>query len=90
MKEKKRLWKLYDALMARWDDIEVQADKLFEETHPWLFNPGMKPEIIETPETQEKEKQLARQKQHIFLKLQEVSVQLFPKKPVIITQQELL
>lgn len=88
-KKRERLWKMHDALMKRWDTIDGKADELFEQTHPWLFNPTLKPEIIETEETLKKEKQIERELQEVFSVLQKVSKELFPKKPVIITQGEL-
>jgi len=84
-----KLWRLHDALMTRWDSLEAEADRILEMTHPWLFHPGTKPEIIETDEAIALEEKNNHAKQVLFAHLAKCTEELFPEKPVIITQQEL-
>lgn len=38
--------KLLDGLIKRWSNLVDEGLDIFEEEHPWLFNPELKPEII--------------------------------------------
>lgn len=76
--------------MRRWDTIEAEEEKLFETTHPWLFNSEVKPEIIETEETQRIEKKLQHARTALFEEIERLNKEMFPVKPVIITQTKML
>lgn len=77
---KQKLWRMFDALMKRWDRIDEEAEQLFEETHRWLFHPGEKPEIIENEETITRENNINEKRKHLFAELNRVMAELFPPK----------
>lgn len=78
--KRQRLWENHDALMRTWDRIEEEATELFEETHPWLFNPGMKPEIIENEQTIRKENRINERRKNILAEISKSVAELFPPK----------
>lgn len=75
-----RLWKKFDIYMEEWDAIEEEAGQLFEDTHPWLFNPGIKPEIIENEETIEREDHINQKRRNILQRIESTMAELFPPK----------
>lgn len=87
MKNKIRLWRLHDALMKRWDAIEEKAEKLFKDTHPWLFNGGT-PGIIENEDTIRREKQIEKERTEVYRAMDKVVGELFPPKEYIPPKQE--
>lgn len=77
--------------MARWDSVSDEAYRIFQITHPWLFNPGMTPEIIETEETLRLEEKNKVAEKEVMEAIVRLSKELFPDKPpVVVTQQDLL
>lgn len=88
--KRKRLWDQFDVLMKTWDAIEDEAGALFEETHAWLFNPGMKPEIIENEDTIRREKNINNKRRNICEAIERKMVELFPPKTPTPPKQEVL
>lgn len=77
--------------MLRWDHIEEEAEQLFEDTHPWLFNPGMTPEIIENEDTIRRERKNNIARENIIKAINKKMAQIIPpKEPPVYIQKELL
>lgn len=44
-------------LTAKLDSLLEESGNIFELTHPWIFDSSLKPEIIDTPEIRERQRQ---------------------------------
>lgn len=88
--KRQKQWERWDRLMRRWDTIQEESDKLFEITHPWLFNLETKPEIIENDETQRIEDKLHDARVALYVEVTKLQEKMFPVRPVIITQIKML
>lgn len=85
-----KLWRMYDALMKRWDAIDEEAEELDMVTHRWLYFPGEKPEIIENEDTIKRESNINEKRRNLYAALSKVVDQLFPPKTPTPPKQEQL